>query len=144
MKTLRILKGLLLFIAVFHLVFGFGLMFSVTFQKAAISLYGARLDWQITDIYFIRIIGSFASVLGYLAWMAARDPLRHKIVVIGFIEFFVLRNISRHLFADELYVALQVSQAINALTSVFFGVQAILLAYLLWAAIKEEESLPSS
>lgn len=144
MKMLKILKGLLLFIAVFHLVFGLGLMFSVTFQKAAISLYGARLDWQITDIYFIRIIGSFASVLGYLAWMAARDPLRYKIVVIGFIEFFVLRNISRHLFAEELYVALQVSQVVNVLTSVFFGVQAILLAYLLWAAIKEEQRVPSS
>jgi len=32
-------------------------------------------------------------VLGYLAAMASRDPLKHQIVIIGFIEFFVLRNI---------------------------------------------------
>lgn len=113
-------------------------MFSIDFQKAALTSYGGTLDWSTTTIYFIRIIGSFASVLGYLALMASRDPLKHKIIIIGFIEFFILRNICRHLFADELYDALNVSQLMNVLTSLFFGVQALLLTYLLWRTSRKE------
>ncbi len=105
MNANNLLKAVLVFIAIFHLVFGFGLMFSIEFQKTAISNYGGTLEWNTTNIYFIRIIGSFAFVLGYLAWMASRDPMRHKIIIIGFIELFILRNINRHLFADELYDA---------------------------------------
>ncbi len=88
---------------------------------------------------FIRIIGSFAFVLGYLAWMASRDPMAHKVIIIGFIEFFILRNIHRHLFADELYGALNVSQAMNVMTSVFFGIQALLLTYLLWRISRKKK-----
>ena len=113
-------------------------MFSIDFQKTTIAYYGGILDWNSTNIYFIRIIGSFAFVLGYLAWMASRDPMRYKIIVIGFIEFFILRNIHRHLFADELYVALNISQMMNVMTSVFFGLQALLLTYLLWSASRKE------
>ena len=138
MNALNQLKAVLVFIAIFHLLFGFGLMFSIDFQKAAIANYGGTLDWSTTNIYFIRIIGSFAFVLGYLAWMASRDPMRHKIIIIGFIEFFILRNINRHLFADELYAALDVSQIMNVMTSVFFGLQAFLLTYLLWYTSRKE------
>lgn len=139
MNALNQLKAVLVFIAIFHLVFGFGLMFSIDFQKAALANYGGTLEWRASDIYFIRIIGSFAFVLGSLALMASRDPMKHKIIIIGFIEFFVLRNINRHLFADELYLALNVSQMMNIMTSVFFGLQAILLIYLLWRNIREEK-----
>lgn len=140
--TLKLLKIVLVFIAIFHLVFGFGLMFSITFQKFAIANYGGTLDWNITNIYFIRIIGSFAFVLGYLAWMASRDPIMHKVIIIGFIEFFILRNICRHLFADELYAALNVSKTMNVMTSVFFGLQALMLIYLLLSvSMKERDDL---
>ncbi len=70
--------------------------------------------------------------------MAYRDPMKYKVIIIGFIEFFILRNISRHLFADELYEALNVSQAMNLMTSVFFGLQALLLTYLLWRVTRKE------
>ena len=83
MNALNQLKAVLVFIALFHLLFGFGLMFSIDFQKTAIANYGGTLDWSTTNIYFIRIIGSFAFVLGYLAWMASRDPMKHKIIIIG-------------------------------------------------------------
>lgn len=137
-NTLKQLKAVLVFIAIFHLLFGFGLMFSIDFQKFSIANYGGTLEWNITNIYFIRIIGSFAFVLGYLAWMASRDPMRHKVIIIGFIEFFILRNINRHMFADELYEALNVSQVMNVMTSVFFGLQALLLIYLLWRVSRKE------
>lgn len=131
-KALNQLKAVLLFIAIFHYVFGLGLMLSVDFQKMAIAAYGGALEWTPATIYLIRIIGSFAFVLGYLAWMAFRDPMTHKHIIIGFIGFFILRNISRHLFADEVYSALNISQMMNAITSIFFGLQALLLGYLLW------------
>lgn len=131
-NTLKQLRAVLLFIAVFHLLFGSGLMFSIEFQKIAIAAYGGTLEWNMTHIYFTRIIGSFAFVLGYLAWMASRDPMRYRVIIIGFIEFFILRNICRHLFADELYHVLNVSRVMNIMTSVFFGLQALLLIYFVW------------
>jgi len=69
--------------------------------------------------------------------MAAKDPLKHRIVVIGFIEFFILRNINRHLYSRELYSGFGVSPLVNDLTTVFFGVQAILLAVLTWVASRQ-------
>jgi len=139
-RAITWLRVVLLFIAVFHLVAACGLMFSVRFQQFAATLYGATFSWSVRDTYFIRIVGSFAFVLGYLAAMASRDPIRHRIVVIGFIEFFVLRNINRHLYSRELYDGFGVSPVVNDLTSLFFGVQAVLLAALLWYARQQSPS----
>ena len=134
MTSLKCLRGILVFIALFHLTAGIGLMFSVSFQRLAVASYGATLPWEARDIYFVRIIGSFAFVLGYLAAMAAVDPLKYRIVVIGFVEFFILRNINRHLYSQELYSGFGVSPLVNDLTTVFFGAQAVLLVVLLWRA----------
>jgi hypothetical protein len=57
MNTLNQLKAVLIFIAICHLFFGFGLMFSIDFQKAAIANYGGTLEWNTTNIYFIRMMG---------------------------------------------------------------------------------------
>jgi hypothetical protein len=134
MSAAKWLRALLVFIAAFHLVAGAGLMFSVSFQKFAVAAYGASLEWNARSIYFLRIVGSFAFVLGYLAAMASADPLKHSIVVIGFIEFFVLRNIHRHLYSNELYAGFAISPLVNDLTTAFFGLQAVLLAVCLWRA----------
>lgn len=69
--------------------------------------------------------------------MAAKDPLKHSIVVIAFVEFFTLRNINRHLYSDELYSGFGVSPLVNDLTTVFFGAQAIILTVLIWVAWKQ-------
>ena len=137
MNAVKSLRLLLFFIAAFHLIAGAGLMFSVTFQKIAVTAYGASFEWNDRNIYFLRIVGSFAFVLGYLAAMASADPLKHAIVVIGFIEFFVLRNIHRHLYSGELYAGFGVTPLVNDLTTAFFGIQAVLLALLLWRAWRQ-------
>lgn len=132
MNWLKALKFMMVFIAFFHLVAGLGLMFSVTFQVFAASAYGAvlwRPDFQ--NIYFTRILGSFAFVLGTMAFAAALDPLRYRAIVIGFVEFFILRNIHRHLYSNELISGFGISRWINDLTSLFFGVQAAILIILL-------------
>lgn len=130
----RALQVLMWLIASFHLIAGAGLMFSNAFQRFAVSAYGAELAWDARNVYFLRIIGSFAFVLGTIAAMAARNPLKHAFVVVGFIEFFVLRNVHRHLYSSELFAGFGVSSVTNDLTTVFFGVQAIALAALLWSA----------
>jgi len=119
-------------VAAFHLIAGAGLMFSPSFQRFAVAAYGAQLEWNARSVYFLRIIGSFAFVLGTIAAMAARDPLKYVIVVAAFIEFFLLRNIHRHLYSQELYEGFGVSRMTNDLTTVFFGAQAMILAVLLW------------
>jgi hypothetical protein len=136
-RSERWLRAILVFISAFHLIAGAGLMFSVRFQQWAVALYGAHVSWDASSIYFVRIIGSFAFVLGFLAVMASRDPLKHKIVIIGFIEFFLLRNVNRHLYSSELYAGFGVSPLVNDLTTAFFGAQAVLLAVLLWRADRE-------
>jgi hypothetical protein len=139
-KALRGLQILLCLIAAFHLIAGAGLMFSTSFQRFAVGVYGAQLEWTARNVYFLRIIGSFAFVLGTIAALAARNPLKHAFVIVGFIEFFVLRNIHRHLYSRELYAGFGVSSLTNDLTTVFFGVQAIALAALLWSASRHVEA----
>ena len=137
MKSIAGLRVLLVLVAAFHLVAGAGLMFSIRFQQFAVSFYGAHVIWTDSNVYFLRIVGSFAFVLGSIAAMASRDPLKHQIVVVGFIEFFVLRNIHRHLYSNELYAGFGVSPLVNELTTLFFGIQAVLLAALLWRANRQ-------
>jgi hypothetical protein len=132
MNALRLVKILMGSICVFHLVAGAGLMFFVSFQKFAVASYGATLPWNDQSVYFLRIMGSFAFVLGTMAYAAARDPMRYRLVIVGFIEFFVLRNVHRHFFSNELIDGFGISSLTNNLTTVFFGAQAILLALLLW------------
>jgi hypothetical protein len=141
MKSIMGLRWLLVLIAAFHLVAGAGLMFSIRFQQFGLSFYGANVIWNDSNVYFLRIVGSFAFVLGSIAAMASRDPLKHRIVVIGFIEFFVLRNIHRHLYSGELYAGFGVSPLVNDLTTVFFGIQAALLAAFLWHANRQLQRL---
>jgi hypothetical protein len=63
--------------------------------------------------------------------------LKHQIVVLGLIEFFVLRNIHRHLYSNELYAGFGVSPLVNELTTAFFGIQAVLLVALRWHANRQ-------
>lgn len=128
----------MLFIALFHLTLGGGMMFSIAFQQKIIFLYGAQLDWNAQTVYFMRILGAFAFVLGFLALAAARDPARHQAIILGFAVFFILRNLNRHLYSTEVYEGFAVTPAMNNLTTVFFSTQAVLLLILLWRMRRED------
>ncbi|HEX9310798.1 MAG TPA: hypothetical protein VF887_08290 [Gemmatimonadaceae bacterium] len=137
MSAQKMLKYLVTFIGAYHLVIGVGLMFSPAFQRFAVHAYGASFDWNVRDVYYIRIIGSFVVVLGSMALAASRDPLRYWPFVMCYVEFFVLRDISRHLFSHELYEGFAVTPWMNVLTSVVFAAQALALVALLWLARRE-------
>jgi len=52
--------------------------------------------------------------------------------VLCYVEFFVLRDISRHLYSGELYSGFAVTPFINIMTSAVFAIQAIALGLLIW------------
>jgi hypothetical protein len=126
----RVLKILIAFIGIYHLLIGFGLMFSPDFQKFCVAAYGASFEWNIRDTYYIRIIGSFVFVLGSLALAASTNPLRYWIFLVCYIEFFILRDIHRHLYSEEIYAGFAITPFINLMTSVIFAVQAISIGVL--------------
>jgi hypothetical protein len=142
MKPETLLKALVFFIGLYHLVIGAGLMFSQTFQHFAVETYGANFEWTVRDTYFIRIVGSFVFVLGSLALAASVDPVRYALFLLCYVEFFVLRDIHRHLYSAELYEGFHVSPAINVLTSVVFAVQAVALGWLLWRCKRAPQADP--
>lgn len=137
MKFGKTLKILVAFIGIYHLAIGAGLMFSPEFQRFAVATYGASFEWNIRDTYFIRIIGSFAFVLGSLALAASTDPLKYWLFLVCYVEFFILRDIHRHLYSQELYAGFSVSPFINVMTSVIFALQAAALGILIWLARRE-------
>lgn len=127
----RVLRCLFFFIGIYHIIIGLGLMFSLDFQRFAVGVYGASFEWSVRDTYYIRVIGSFVCILGSLAMAASSDPLRYWLFVVCYIEFFVLRDISRHLYSEELYAGFSVSPLVNGMTSVVFAVQAVALGLLM-------------
>lgn len=135
----RLLKILIAFIGFYHLVIGCGLMFSSDFQKICVTMYGASFEWGIRDTYYIRVIGSFVFVLGSLALAASTNPLKYWLFLVCYIEFFILRDIHRHLYAEELYAGFAVTPFVNAMTSVVFAVQAIAIGVLVWLNRKQEK-----
>jgi MYXO-CTERM domain-containing protein len=130
----RWLSSVLYFIAVFHIGMGIGLTLSPGFQQWAAALYGAEIDWTDQATYFVRIIGTFALVVGLVALSAARRPATHAGVVVALAAFFLLRNGIRHVHSAELYAGFSVSSGVNLITSAFFGLLAAALLGLLWAS----------
>jgi len=133
-KWLLALRLTLAVVALFHLSAGGGLMFSVSFQRMATSGYGAHLELNAQQIYFLRIIGTFAFAMGVMAAMAARDPLRNPAVLWGFVTLFLIRNVQRHWHADELFAGFAVSPAMNLLTTLFFLLMGGTLLLCYWKA----------
>ena len=144
MNARKALNYLVWFIGAYHVAVGVGLMFSTAFQRFAVDVYGATFDWTVRDVYFIRIIGSFVFVLGSMALVASKDALRFWPFVLCYVEFFLLRDINRHLYSQELYDGFSVTPSMNVLTSVVFGVQAVALLVLLWLARKREREAAGS
>ena len=143
MTAHRLLKILIAFIGIYHLAIGFGLMFSADFQRFCVAAYGANFDWTIRDTYYIRVIGSFVFVLGSLALAAATNPMKYWLFLVCYIEFFILRDIHRHLYAEELYAGFAVTPFINVMTSVVFAIQAIAIGVLVWLVRGQDGRVPS-
>jgi hypothetical protein len=131
--SLRVLKGYLWFIALFHLAVGLAVNVSPALTRSIAAAYGATVDWTPQFVYILHPLGAFMIALGLMAIAAARDPHRYEWVVLGFVALFAIRALHRIIFADVLSSAFSIAPSRNMLNMVVFIALAILL-FGLWRA----------
>lgn len=138
-----VLQGLMLSIGIVHIVAGVGLSFSQRFQGLLAALYGAEL-WNpdLQTVYFTRVLGSFAVVIGALTVWSSRDPVGRSVGVVCLVELFLVRNVHRHLYSDELTSGFGVSGAVNLGTTVLLAMVSVALVALLWMAQRQAGDPP--
>jgi hypothetical protein len=103
-NSLGWLKTFLWFVCAFHVLVGLSLNLDLGFKQwVASSLYSASVNWSDGQFtYILKPLGVFMIALGVMAAFAARDPLRHRSVIIGFAILFTMRGLQRVLFMDEI------------------------------------------
>src|SRR5688572_18940465 len=110
---LRLLQGLMWFVAGSHAVVGAGAMASQTFREWAAAAYGASVTWTPQFVYILKPLGAFMLALGGLGVVAALDPFRHRVIVYGFAALLLLRDLQRLLFQREIEEAFGITPARN-------------------------------
>ena len=138
MKPIKLLSICLYLMAVFHLIVGAGLTLSPAFQQFAVHVYGCHFDWTVKDVYLVRVLGAFAFTFGVMAIAAARDPIRNRAIILGFIVLFIVRDVSRHVYFSELSQGFGLDATTNLITTFFFAIQGGVIAVLAWITRKEK------
>lgn len=116
--SIRVVRWLLILVALTHIPVGIGLMFSHTAQRGMALMYGASFFWTVRDLYLVRMLGTFICAIGTLSAIAAREPSRHGVAIFVLVELLALRVIQRSLYAEEIQRGLGVSGLMNAGTSI--------------------------
>ncbi|HSR42532.1 MAG TPA: hypothetical protein VLL48_10175 [Longimicrobiales bacterium] len=91
----RALRWLLWFVSVSHLLLGLGAFLSAEFRLWVGRLYGADLVWTDELGYVAAMGAAFMVGLGVAGVAAARDPARHRAVVMAFAVVLLLRVAQR-------------------------------------------------
>ena len=142
--SLKLLKGVLWFIAAFHIGVGFGLNVSEAFPRVMAVYYGARgVDWTQQFLYVLKPLGAFMFVLGCLAAVAAMNPLRQREIVYAFAGLFVLRALQRLVFAEQIYRAFEIPPQRNIMNMIFFLAMGVFL-FLLHRYVEKQSALQTS
>jgi hypothetical protein len=131
---LRLLQGLLWYVCCSHIAIGAGIMVSPEFQRWMASVYGVQVEWTPQFSYLLKPLGAFMLVLGSLGVAAALDPLRHRLIVYGFIGVLLLRDLQRLVYHQDLQEAFGISPERNLATGAFFFALAVGLFVLLHLA----------
>ena len=139
-KITGVLQVFLWGICAFHVIVGLGLNLSPAFPQFMAAYYGAEVNWTPELLYLVKPIGAFMLALGVMAAAAARDPLSHSSIVLGFVVLFVLRGIQRFAFQEEIASALSIESGRNIGNAVFFLLMAAALVWLFRAAAKSTAS----
>jgi hypothetical protein len=126
----RLLQAYLWVICTFHVITGLGVNFSRPFMATMADWYGATVDFTPQFLTILHPLGAFMIILGVLAAVAARDPLRYRPIVYSFAALFLIRSLQRVLFKHDIEQAFQIDPARNFMTMGLFLVMAITLAAL--------------
>lgn len=128
------LTALLWFVCAFHVVVGLGVNVSSAFPQAVANYYGAEIIWTPELAYIVKPVGAFMLALGFMAALAARNPLGNAAIVYGFVLLFTMRGLQRLVFQNEIATALSIETSRNIINAVFFFALAAVLFWLFRAA----------
>jgi hypothetical protein len=127
---LKLLQIYLWMICAFHVIIGLGVNVSRPFMETVAGWYGATVDFTPQLVTILHPLGAFMFILGVLAAVAARDPLRYWPIVYSFAALFLIRSLQRIYFKQDIEQAFRIDPGRNLLTMGFFLVMAISLAAL--------------
>lgn len=133
-KAILVLRALLWFVCLSHILLGGAIMISPEFQEKVAALYGAKVDWTPQFVYILRPLGAFMTVLGLVGLTAAVNPLRNRAIVYGFAALLTIRVVQRFVFKDDIEQAFAIEPARNMIAALGFLTIAVLLVLLLQIA----------
>jgi len=134
--NVRWLSLFLWFVCAFHVLVGLSLNVNLGLREwVGSSLYNAQVDWSDGQfVYILKPLGAFMIALGFMAGIAARNPLGNRPIIIGFAVLFTLRGLQRLLFMDEIQRTFAIDSGRSLLQMVVMWGLAISLLLLLRAA----------
>ena len=133
---------MLWFVSAIHIVIGVGVNLVPGSLPFFATMYGADVSWTPEFVYIMKPLGAFMIALGFIAAIAARDPLRFRPVVYAFVLLFVMRSAQRIVFGQELDDVFGIGGARNVTNMAFFLAMAGILIWLERGATHPAEASP--
>jgi hypothetical protein len=129
---LRFIKALLWLVCGSHLALGFAGVFSPTLAvDAAKVFYGAQVEPTPVNLHLLRIIGAYMITIGIMGWIAAREPQRHRPVIVAIAVLLLIRVVQRLTHAGDIQLTFGVSDLRIWLQSAYFAALAGALLFLM-------------
>lgn len=140
--ALTLLKAALWITCAFHILVGLSLNLDLGLKEwVGAGLYNAEVDWsQPQFVYILKPLGAFMFVLGVMAAIAARDPLRNKLLVYGFALLWLIRSSQRLIFWQEIQNAFTIPASSMLSGLIFVFLSGVLLVLLLYFADRSRQS----
>jgi hypothetical protein len=140
--ALTLLKVALWITCAFHVIVGLSLNLDIGLKEwVGSSLYNAQVDWsQPQFVYILKPLGAFMFILGVMAAIAARNPLRNKLMVYGFVLLWLIRSLQRLIFWGEIQDAFAISSGSMISGTIFVFLSGALLLVLLYFADRPRQS----
>lgn len=89
-------------IALYHVVLGIGAFLSADLaRRMARSIFGIDLVLDPAMAFVVKVLGVYAITFGFVAAVAARDPVRYRVLLDVILLLYVLRIANKVLFKSE-------------------------------------------
>lgn len=95
MRSLRVLRGLLWFIAVYQFLMGFLLLMPPAFAQLVVAWYGASVDWTPQFTFILKPLGAYMIMTGLIAASTARATVPHPAILQSLAALFTLNALYR-------------------------------------------------
>jgi hypothetical protein len=140
--ALTLLKAALWITCAFHILVGLSLNLDLGLKEwVGAGLYNAQVDWsQPQFVYILKPLGAFMFILGVMAAIAARDPLRNKLLVYGFALLWLIRSSQRLIFWQEIQNAFTIPASSMLSGLIFVFLSGVLLVVLLYFADRPRQT----